>query len=101
MNYQSKYTLTTLLRYSYNTLQASFDKTFIQFPYHDANMKDGAVTGNAGLVYRPADSWQLNGNISTGYRMPNVDDIGKLFESVPGNITVPNPELSPEYAWNF
>lgn len=101
MNFHSKYTLTTGLRYSYNILQASFDKTFIQFPYQDANMKDGAITGNAGLVYRPADSWQLNGNISTGYRMPNVDDIGKLFESVPGNITVPNPELSPEYAWNF
>lgn len=33
--------------------------------------------------------------------MPNVDDIGKLFESVPGNITVPNPDLTPEYAWNF
>jgi hemoglobin/transferrin/lactoferrin receptor protein len=30
-----------------------------------------------------------------------VDDIGKLFESVPGNITIPNPELGPEYAWNF
>jgi hemoglobin/transferrin/lactoferrin receptor protein len=33
--------------------------------------------------------------------MPNVDDVGKLFESAPGNITVPNPALGPEYAWNF
>ncbi|MBK6378561.1 MAG: TonB-dependent receptor [Chitinophagaceae bacterium] len=33
--------------------------------------------------------------------MPNVDDIGKLFESAPGNVAVPNPDLSPEYAWNF
>ncbi len=33
--------------------------------------------------------------------MPNVDDIGKLFESAPGNITVPNPGLTAEYAWNF
>jgi hemoglobin/transferrin/lactoferrin receptor protein len=33
--------------------------------------------------------------------MPNVDDAGKLFESVPGNITVPNPNLQSEYAWNF
>lgn len=101
INLRPKFTLTSGLRYSYNIMQASFDKTFIQFPYNDANIKDGAVTGNAGLVYRPTDSWQLNANISTGYRMPNVDDMGKLFESVPGNITVPNPELSPEYAWNF
>lgn len=51
--------------------------------------------------FRPGETWQLNTNISTGYRMPNVDDIGKLFESVPGNVTVPNPELRSEYAWNF
>ena len=33
--------------------------------------------------------------------MPNIDDIGKLFESAPGNVTVPNPGLQPEYAWNM
>lgn len=101
MNLHQKVTLTTGLRYSYNTLDATFDKTFINFPYEDAELRDGALTGNAGLVFRPDESWQLSGNISTGYRMPNVDDIGKLFESVPGNITVPNPDLTPEYAWNF
>lgn len=94
-------TLTTGLRYSYNKLEAEFDTTFIKFPYSEAAINDGALTGNAGIVYRPAEGWQLNGNISTGYRMPNVDDIGKLFESAPGNITVPNPDLTPEYAWNF
>ena len=89
------------LRYSYNKLDASFDTTFIKFPYKSAKLRDGALTGNAGLVIKPADTWQINGNISTGYRMPNVDDIGKLFESTPGNLTVPNPDLTPEYAWNF
>ena len=101
INLHPKITLTTGLRYSYNTLDATFDTTFIKFPYKNAELKDGALTGNAGLVFRPAEGWQLNGNISTGYRMPNVDDIGKLFESVQGNVTVPNPELAPEYAWNF
>ena len=33
--------------------------------------------------------------------MPNIDDIGKLFESAPGNLTIPNPDLEAEYAWNF
>ncbi|MGQ0740472.1 MAG: TonB-dependent receptor [Bacteroidota bacterium] len=101
INLRPKVTLTTGLRYSYNTLDATFDTTFIKFPYKEAELRDGALTGNAGLVYRPAEGWQLNGNFSTGYRMPNVDDIGKLFESVPGNVTVPNPDLIPEYAWNF
>jgi len=96
-----KLTFLTGLRYSYNTLHSQFDTTFIKFPYKEANIKDGALTGNAGLVYRPCENWQLNGNISTGYRMPNVDDAGKLFESTPGNVTVPNPYLQSEYAWNF
>jgi hemoglobin/transferrin/lactoferrin receptor protein len=101
INPSPKFTLTTGLRYSYNTLDAKFDTTFIKFPYGKAEIRDGGLTGNAGLVFRPTEGWQLNGNVSTGYRMPNVDDIGKLFESVPGNITVPNPLLEPEYAWNF
>jgi hemoglobin/transferrin/lactoferrin receptor protein len=101
INLVPKLTFTTGLRYSYNTLDATFDKTFINFPYDEASIKDGALTGNAGLVYRPSSTWQLSGNVSTGYRMPNVDDIGKLFESTPGFITVPNPDLQPEYAWNF
>lgn len=101
INLNPKVTVTTGLRYSYNTLDATFDTTFIKFPYQKAALRDGAITGNAGLVFRPAEGWQLNGNISTGYRMPNVDDIGKLFESAPGNVTVPNPNLTAEYAWNF
>ncbi len=101
LNLAPKFTLTTGLRYSFNSLNATFDTTFIKFPYQQTKLRDGALTGSAGFVFRPDGGWQLKGNISTGYRMPNVDDAGKLFESVPGNITVPNPQLKPEYAWNF
>ena len=100
-NITERLTLTGGARYSINTLDASFDTTFIKFPYREARLNEGALTGNAGLVYRAGKGWQLNANISTGYRMPNVDDIGKLFESAPGNVTVPNPALQPEYALNF
>ncbi len=101
INLNPKLTFTTGLRYSYNTLNADFDTTYIKFPFSKAEIKDGALTGNAGLVFRPDGGWQINTNISTGYRMPNVDDIGKLFESTPGNVIIPNPDLTPEYAWNF
>jgi hemoglobin/transferrin/lactoferrin receptor protein len=101
INLHPKATLTTGLRYSHNTLDAEFDTSFIKFPFEKAELKDGALTGNAGFVFRPVETCQLNANISSGYRMPNVDDIGKLFESVPGNVTIPNPGLEPEYAWNF
>jgi len=101
VNFRPDFTFTTGLRYSQNMLDAVFDTTFIKFPYTKANLNEGALTGNAGLVFRPAEGWQLSGNLSTGYRMPNIDDVGKLFESVPGNVTVPNPDLKSEYAWNF
>jgi hemoglobin/transferrin/lactoferrin receptor protein len=101
INVQPKVTVTGGLRYSYNTLHTTFDTSFIKFPYQQANIKEGAVTGNVGFVFRATETWQLNANFSTGYRMPNVDDIGKLFESAPGNITVPNPHLRSEYALNY
>jgi hemoglobin/transferrin/lactoferrin receptor protein len=101
VNINPKLTFNSGLRYSINTLKATFDTTFIKFPYRQLDLNEGALTGNAGLVFRPHASWQFNANLSTGFRMPNVDDAGKLFESAPGNITVPNPNLSAEYAWNF
>ncbi|MEE2771911.1 MAG: TonB-dependent receptor, partial [Bacteroidota bacterium] len=30
----------------------------------------------------------------------NIDDIGKIFDSEPGSVVVPNPDLKPEYAYN-
>ncbi|MEN9882957.1 MAG: hypothetical protein RLZZ420_174 [Bacteroidota bacterium] len=96
-----RFTLLSGLRYSYNKLSARFDTSFIKFPYKSLDIKEGGVTGNLGVVFRSSEMWQWNANISSGYRMPNVDDAGKLFESVPGNLTVPNPDLRSEYAWNF
>ncbi|MBP6687415.1 MAG: TonB-dependent receptor [Lacibacter sp.] len=101
INIHPKVTLTGGLRYSYNTLNATFDTSFIKFPYEKASIGEGGATGNTGIVYRPTETWQLNANFSTGYRMPNVDDIGKLFESAPGNVTVPNPGLGSEYGLNY
>jgi hemoglobin/transferrin/lactoferrin receptor protein len=100
INLKEKLTLLSGLRYSYNQLNANFDTTFIKFPYKKANINDGGLTGNLGLVFRPSAAVQINGNLSTGYRMPNIDDVGKLFENIPGFITVPNPNLTSEYAWN-
>jgi hemoglobin/transferrin/lactoferrin receptor protein len=100
INLHEKLTFSSGLRYSYGMLDATFDTSVIKFPYQEANIHDGALTGNAGLVYRPDETWQFNANLSTGFRMPNIDDVGKLFESAPGNITVPNPDLQSEYAWN-
>jgi hemoglobin/transferrin/lactoferrin receptor protein len=55
----------------------------------------------AGFVYSPDKTWKMNLNFSTGYRAPNIDDIGKVFDSEPGTVVVPNENLQAEYAYNL
>ena len=95
-----KFTVLSGARYSRVLLNANFDNAFYDFPFKEANINAGALTGSTGVVYSPEASWQLSANLSTGYRSPNVDDIGKVFDSAPGLVVVPNPNLKPEYAYN-
>jgi len=88
------------VRYSQVDLRASFDTTFFQFPFDNANLNTGALNGSLGLTYTPDSFTQLNLNLSTGFRAPNIDDVGKLFDSEPGNVIVPNANLQPEYAYS-
>jgi len=100
-NFNKKLTLISGLRYSRVIINADFDTTFYMFPYNSINISTGALNGSIGLAYRPSTSWQFNLNTSTGFRAPNIDDIGKVFDSEPGNVVVPNENLKPEYAYNI
>jgi hemoglobin/transferrin/lactoferrin receptor protein len=84
-------------RYMRGSLFSSFSNPVL--PYEEFRMKNGALTGSAGLVYTPSHSWQLNAILSTGFRNPNVDDYGKV-RAKDDYVTVPNPDLSPEYTYN-
>ncbi len=88
------------IRYNQYILNAEFDTTFYPFPYTTANINDGALTGSLGFVFNPTDKFSVSANISTGFRSPNVDDLGKVFDSEPGTVVVPNPSLEAEYAYN-
>lgn len=92
--------LQTGMRYNQFQLDALFDTSFYPFPYTSASMNNGALTGSIGAVYRPTKEWVLSSNISTGFRSPNIDDMGKVFDSEPGIVVVPNPDLTAEYAYN-
>jgi iron complex outermembrane recepter protein len=88
------------MRYNYYELNSDFDTTFYPFPFTTSNISDGAVNGSLGLVFTPEESWSIGLNLSTGFRSPNVDDIGKVFDSEPGSVVVPNPNLKAEFAYN-
>ena len=94
------FTLLSGLRYSHVWIDAIFDKTFYPFPFDDTRLDNGALTGSIGLSWFPKADLQITWNGSTGFRSPNIDDVGKVFESEPGSVVVPNPDLEPEYAYN-
>lgn len=87
-------------RYTYTGLKCSIDTAFYQFPFKDFRNSHTALSGNTGLVWHTGTTGRFNLNFSTGFRSPNIDDLAKVFESAPGNVIVPNPELKPEYAVN-
>lgn len=95
-----KLSLQSGLRYNHILVDASFDDRFYAFPFEKADISTGALTGSLGLNWRQNSfiGWRLG--LSTAFRAPNIDDIGKIFDSEPGSVVVPNPGLKPEYAYN-
>ncbi|TXI84301.1 MAG: TonB-dependent receptor, partial [Crocinitomicaceae bacterium] len=101
MEISNKLILNDGLRFSNVGLNAKFtDTTFFNFPFKDAKQNNNALNGNIGLIYMPTTDCRVTALFSTGFRAPNVDDLSKVFESTPGTINVPNPDLKPEYTYN-
>ncbi len=96
-------TLQAGVRYNQFMLDANFSNNvdFYPFPFTTVEINNGALTGSVGGVYRPTEKWVIRTNFGTAFRSPNVDDIGKVFDSEPGSVVVPNPDLEAEYAYNF
>ncbi len=91
------------LRFNQFGLDADFRNNldFYPFPNSQASINKGALTGSLGVIYRPTEDWSISTLFSTGFRAPNVDDIGKVFDSEPGSVVIPNPNLNAEFAYNF
>ncbi|MAV80110.1 MAG: hypothetical protein CBD31_05035 [Flavobacteriaceae bacterium TMED171] len=64
------------------------------------NLQSKALTYTLAMTYRPNQKWQINSLISSGFRNPNIDDIGKIRENN-GFLLMPNSFLKPEYAYTF
>lgn len=95
-----KWSLNGGVRYSFYSIYAQFDTSLFQFPEVETYNKNSALNGSLGLVFNPSDHFQVYSNFSTGFRAPNIDDIGKVFDSEPGAVVIPNVNLKPEYAYN-
>ncbi len=96
-----KFTVTGGVRLNMVGLNSQFiDTTFFPFPFNTASQNNFGVNGHLGVLYAPGKGWRFGLLASTGFRAPNVDDMTKVFDSAPGQLFVPNPNLTPEYSLN-
>lgn len=98
--FSAQWLLEAGVRYNQYQINADFDTRFFDLPFSEAQLTNDAVSGSIGLVINPTPTWTISTNLATGFRAPNIDDIGKVFDSEPGAVVVPNPELKAEQVYS-
>ncbi len=66
----------------------------------DVRLQPAALVGNIGILRRIGRHGALLGSFNTGFRAPNIDDLGTLG-IVDFRFEVPNYDLKPEKTYNF
>ena len=88
------------VRYTFTNLRAAWlEEALVDSNLSSVRSVNNSFTATLGYTLRPTNLWQLNAVLSSGFRSPNIDDIGKIREQS-GTLTIPNPSLDPEYAYN-
>ncbi len=97
----STFMLKTGIRYSTVKIDAQIkDTTFFAFLDRSIAQQNNALNGNFALIGNQ-NNYKFSFIASSGFRAPNVDDLGKIFESVQGTVVVPNTNIEPEYTYNL
>ena len=91
------------VRYSSTVLKSDLSQNniYYDFMYENTTLENGAFVGGIGLswVRNIYNNWKFN--INTAFRSPNIDDLAKVFDSEPGSVVVPNPDLKPERSFGL
>ncbi len=97
----TKFVFQSGLRFNHIISKANFkeNNVYLNLPFESSKNNSGALTGTAGISWSPNKIIQWKLNASSAFRAPNIDDIGKVFDSEPGSVVVPNEHLKPEYAY--
>jgi len=96
-----KFVFQSGIRFNHISAKANFteNNAFLNLPFESSKINAGAFTGTAGISWSPNNLLQWKLNASSAFRAPNIDDMGKVFDSEPGSVVVPNENLRPEYAY--
>ena len=89
-------------RYNYNLLRALFDDTTTySFPFERIENLNSSSSYNIALNFNVYKNTVLNLSYYTGFRNPNIDDVGKVFSKNNQYVVVPNKNLAPERSNNI
>lgn len=84
-------------RIGYATLKSTIaDNSIFELPFTSIEQKNVTYSGTLGIIHKPSKEVSLIANVSTAYRVPNIDDLAKIFESSAETVVVPNENLKPE-----
>ncbi|MBC7775540.1 MAG: TonB-dependent receptor [Phycisphaerae bacterium] len=90
------------LRGGFSSLRSKFSsREFYPFPYDKVEQSSPVISGSLGATWNGTENWRFAINASSGFRMPNVDDLTKLFDSQKGSVAVPNADIEPEKTFNL
>ncbi|MCT4616436.1 MAG: TonB-dependent receptor [Marinifilaceae bacterium] len=88
------------LRYNYSKIKANAGEEWYQLPSRNLNLSNAALTANIAMVFKTNKTLHKL-QVASALRAPNIDDVAKIFDSEPGNVMVPNPNLKPEYIYSL
>ena len=80
-------------------LNDDFSSGFLD-QFESLSLKNLSLTGSFGYVTRIFKNNKVSINLSSGFRSPNIDDIGKIRENA-GILLVPNTTVKPEKAYTI
>ncbi len=99
---KEKHHLNAGVRVNYFAISADFSNNSAYFPvnFENINTLKSSITGSLGWIYHATTRNSFRVNFASGFRAPNVDDLGKVFDAEPGSVILPNKRLGAEYVYN-
>lgn len=83
-------------RAGYTLLNSEIKTNFLNLPYSTVQQKNFTYSGAIGIVNNASEKTKVAFNLASAFRVPNIDDLSKIFESAAGTLIVPNKNLKPE-----
>jgi len=83
-------------RAGYKLLKSEILTNYLNLPYTNIEQKNFTYSGAIGFVNNPSKHTKIALNLASAFRVPNIDDLGKIFDSKAGTLIVPNSDIKPE-----